>query len=91
MTPHQFLLLKVLQSKQINDSGSNVDMVEILAENIMENGDKRLDMVTLKVPNGEPYRKAVGHAVSVPVGAFVAEGKIAYYVLKNENPKLLPA
>jgi len=28
MTPHQFLLLKVLQSKQINDSGSNVDMVE---------------------------------------------------------------
>jgi len=67
------------------------DKVQILAENIMENGEKRLDMVTLKVPNGEPYRKALGRSVFVPVGAFVAEGKIAYYVLKNETPKLLPA
>lgn len=67
------------------------DKVQILAVNIMENGDKRMDMVTMKVPNGEPYRKAVGQMISVPVGAFVADGKVAYYVLKNETPKLLAA
>jgi len=67
------------------------DKVQILAENTLENGEKRLDMVTLKVPNGEPYRKAQGRSVAIPVGAFIAEGRVAYYVLKNENPRLLTA
>ena len=50
----------------------------------MESGEKRLEMVTLKVPKGEVYRKLVGHMVRVPVGAFVANGAILYYALKNE-------
>jgi hypothetical protein len=58
--------------------------VQILAENFMESGEKRLEMVTLKVPKGEAYRKLIGQAVRVPVGAFVANGAILYYALKNE-------
>lgn len=58
--------------------------VQILAENFMESGEKRLEMVTLKVPQGEPYRKLIGQNVRVPVGAFVANGAILYYALKNE-------
>jgi hypothetical protein len=50
----------------------------------MESGEKRLEMVTLKVPKGEAYRKLIGQAVRVPVGAFVANGAILYYALKNE-------
>jgi hypothetical protein len=50
---------------------------QILAENIQENGEKRLDMVTLKV--------LVGQFVRVPVGAFVASGKIQFYALKTES------
>lgn len=57
---------------------------QILAENILESGEKRLEMVTLKVPAGEAYRKLVGKFVRVPVGAFVAQGAIRYYALKNE-------
>jgi hypothetical protein len=57
---------------------------QILAENILESGEKRLEMVTLKVPTGDAYRKLIGQFVRVPVGAFVAQGSIRYYALKNE-------
>jgi hypothetical protein len=50
----------------------------------MESGEKRLEMVTLKVQKGDVYRKLVGHQVRIPVGAFVANGAILYYALKNE-------
>ena len=60
---------------------------QILAENILESGEKRLEMVTLKVHAGDAYRKLIGQYVRVPVGAFVANGSILYYALKNEpNP-----
>jgi len=63
------------------------DQAQILAENILESGEKRLEMVTLKVHSGDAYRKLVGTFVRVPVGAFVAQGEIRYYALKNEpNP-----
>lgn len=57
--------------------------VQIQAENTLENGQKRFDMVTLKVSDGEGYKKLVGKAVRVPVGAFVANGSILYYALKE--------
>jgi hypothetical protein len=57
---------------------------QILAENILESGEKRLEMVTLKVHAGEAYRKLIGQHVRVPVGAFVAQGALRYYALKNE-------
>jgi hypothetical protein len=41
-------------------------------------------MVTLKVHAGEAFRKLVGQFVRVPVGAFVADGQIKYYSLRND-------
>ena len=55
--------------------------VQIQAENTLENGQKRFDMVTLKVQDGETYKKLVGKPVRVPVGAFIANGAIMYYAL----------
>ena len=57
--------------------------VQIQAENTLENGQKRIDMVTLKVSDGEVYRKLTGKPVRVPVGAFIANGAILYYALKE--------
>lgn len=57
---------------------------QILAENVLESGEKRLDMVTLKIHSVDTYRKLVGQAVRVPVGAFVNGSNIQYYSLKNE-------
>lgn len=60
---------------------------QILAENITPTGEKRLEMVTLKV-HTEAFRKLVGQKVRVPVGAFIANGSILYYALKNEAQPL---
>lgn len=57
---------------------------QILAENVLESGEKRLEMVTLKVHAADAFRKLVGQAVRVPVGAFVNGSSIQYYSLKNE-------
>ena len=72
------------KDKETGEIRPATENVQILAENFMESGEKRLEMVTLKVPKGEVYRKLVGHLVRVPVGAFVANGAILYYALKNE-------
>jgi hypothetical protein len=61
------------------------DQVQILAENVLENGEKRLEMVTLKVQSGDAYRKLVGRFVRVPVGAFIANGSLLFYALKTER------
>lgn len=60
--------------------------IQIQAENTLENGQKRFDMVTLKIADGEAYKKLTGKPVRVPVGAFVANGSIMYYALKGTAP-----
>jgi hypothetical protein len=57
---------------------------QILAENILESGEKRLEMVTLKIHAGDAYRKLVGKFVRVPAGAFIADGQIKYFSPKTE-------
>lgn len=62
--------------------------VQIHAENTLENGQKRFELVTLKVPDGEVYRKLAGQTVRVPVGAFVSGKSIVYYALRSEPAPL---
>lgn len=72
------------KDKESGEIRPATENVQILAENFLESGEKRLEMVTMKVLKGEVYRKLVGQHVRVPVGAFVANGAILYYALKNE-------
>src|SRR5690349_9298724 len=60
-----------------------VDRVQIHAENTLENGEKRFELVTLKVTNGDVYRKIIGRQVQVPVGAFVSGKALIFYALKE--------
>lgn len=57
--------------------------VQINAENTLENGQKRFELVTLKVAKGDHYRTLVGKPVSVPVGAFVSGKAIVFYALNQ--------
>jgi hypothetical protein len=60
---------------------------QILAENVLQTGEKKFEMVTLKV-HTEAFRNLVGQQVRVPVGAFVANGGIMFYALRNEAQPL---
>lgn len=57
---------------------------QIQAENILENGQKRIDLVTLKVNDPDPYRKLVGKAIRVPVGVMASGGTVFFYAPKGE-------
>lgn len=59
--------------------------VQIHARNTLENGQVRLELVTLKVESIEPYKRLEGKTVSVPVGAFALHGSIMYYALRSES------
>ena len=74
----------VLTAKQVKCGPSL--RAQILCENIMESGEKKLEMVTLKV-HTEAFKKLVGQKVRIPVGAFVNKGAIMFYALKTKrNP-----
>ena len=57
---------------------------QVLAENTLESGEKRFEMVTLKVHAPDAFKPLQGKFVRVPVGAFVADGQVKYYALKND-------
>ena len=60
---------------------------QMLAENVTQSGETKLEMVTLTV-HSEAFRELVGQKIRVPVGAFVANGAIMYYSLRNEAQPL---
>ena len=57
---------------------------QVLAENTLESGEKRFEMVTIKVHAPDAFKALQGKFVQVPVGAFVADGQVRYYALKND-------
>ena len=59
----------------------------MLAENVTQTGEMKLEMVTLTV-HSDKFRELVGQKIRVPVGAFVANGAIMYYSLRNEAQPL---
>lgn len=86
-------VMNVFNTPESKDSKSGevraaADRVQIHAENTLENGEKRFELVTLKVANGDAYRKIVGKQVRIPVGAFVSGKSIVYYALK-EQPQVV--
>ena len=59
---------------------------QILAENVLESGEKRLEMVTFRVHAGDAFRKLVGQSVRIPVGVFVNDQrKLQFYSLKADS------
>lgn len=61
--------------------------VQIMAENQLQNGAVRMDLVNLTVDDPAPYQKLAGRVVRVPVGAFVNQGSIQFYALRGLEPK----
>ena len=57
--------------------------IQILAENILQNGQRRMELVTLKVKDSRPYAALVGKPVRVPVGALVSGSAVQFYALNE--------
>ena len=60
--------------------------IQIMCENTLQNGEKRIELVDLTIDDVTPYREALGKPVSVPVGVYINAGKPAFYALKKQRP-----
>ena len=72
------------------DTGKTRDAkfsIQIMAENEQQNGQIRMELVTLKVDQPNIYKQLKGQMVRVPVGAFVSGSSILYYALKGAKPE----
>ena len=59
--------------------------IQIQAENTLPNGQKRIELQTLKVDNPAPYRKLLNQSVHVPVGVFASGNGVQFYALKGQG------
>lgn len=65
--------------------------VQIMAENTLQNGQKRMELVTLTTDTPDDFKRLLGRPVRVPVGAFVSGTAVQYYALKGQKPEPIPA
>lgn len=65
--------------------------VQVMAENELQNGETRLDLVNLTVDDQTIYDALKGTRVAIPVGAFVNNGAVAFYAVKGSKPQRMAA
>jgi hypothetical protein len=62
--------------------------IQIMAENELQNGQKRVDLVNLTVDDSKLYKSLQGQNVRVPVGFFVSGTAVQFYALKGCKPEV---
>lgn len=72
-------------SKDTGEVYGGQSRIQLMCENVLKNGQKRMDLIDLSVGDVLPYRDALGKPVSVPVGVYVNAGKPAFYAIKGED------
>lgn len=63
--------------------------IQLMAQNELQNGQSRLDLVNLTVHTPAVYKSLQGQFVRVPVGCFVNGHVVQYYCLKGSTPELI--
>lgn len=63
--------------------------IQIMAENMLQNGQKKIELVNLTVPSIQPFKELVGETVQIPVGVFVKNNAPVFYVIKGAAPKVI--
>lgn len=62
--------------------------IQIMAENELQNGQRRVDLVNLTVDDPKLYKSLQGQNVRVPVGVFVSGTAVQFYALKGCKPEV---
>lgn len=64
------------KTKEGEDYGGE-DRIQVLHENTLKNGEKRMDLVDLTVGDVSPYKDKLNAPISVPVAISVWQGKLS--------------
>jgi hypothetical protein len=74
-------------SKKTGEAYGGQFKIQLMAENELQNGQKRVELVDLTVDQPSLYKPLVGQRVRVPVGAFVNGTKVQFFALKGARPE----
>jgi len=70
--------------------GEDSVRLQLLGEMPVQNGESRLDMVTVKVEDKKTFDDLKGKSIRLAVGAFApSKGQIIYFIPKGAKPELV--
>ena len=72
-------------NKTTGESFGGQHRLQVMCQNILQNGETRIDLVDLTIDEVEPYLSFIGKPVRVAVGVYVNAGKPAFYALKKQQ------
>lgn len=61
------------------ESYGGQEKIQIMCENTLKNGEKRIELIDLTVKDSAKYGN--GEVVSIPVGVFIMKGEAKFYAL----------
>jgi len=74
-------------NKTTGESFGGQHRIQLMCENVLQNGEKRIELVDLMMEDVKPYETLLNKPVRVPVGVYVNGGKPAFYALKGQQAK----
>lgn len=75
-------------SKKTGEEYESRDKVQLLGELPLQDGQKRMELVTLTVDDARPFEVVKGKRVRVPVGFFASGKDVQFYIPKGSRLEL---
>lgn len=76
--------------KETGEISPDTVRLQMMGEMPVENGETRLDLITVKVEKKETYEKLKGKDIRLPVGVFSpAKGQVIYFVPRGSVPEVV--
>lgn len=72
-------------NKTTGEAFGGQNRIQLMCENMLQNGEKRIELVDLTIEDIQPYREAIGKPVRVSVGVYVNAGRPAFYAIKAQK------
>jgi len=76
--------------RETGEKGEDSVRLQMLGEMPVQNGQSRMDMITVKIEDKKTFMDLKGKNIRLAVGAFSpAKGQIIYFVPKGSKPELV--
>jgi hypothetical protein len=72
-------------SKKTGEEYGGQDKVQVMGNIPLDNGQHRMELITLTTDQGSSFQKLVGRPVSLPVAFYVSGRAVGYYIPKGHS------
>ena len=77
-------------NKETGEISPTTPRLQMMGQMPVQNGEMRLEMITVKVEDKKTFTDLVNKTIRLPVGVFApSKGQIIYFVPKGSKPELV--